>query len=217
MSQQQIDNVISFEARQLFARFPALARIETYWDSLRQGRTAPARAEIDPAGLDNVLEYTFILDAIAPGVARLRVAGNHLSDLMGMEVRGMPITALVLPEAREELMNALNFVFKGGRAHIMTNAPRGFGRGQLVGGMVLLPLTDAEGRITKIIGGLQSFGKIGRDPRRLQFNDVQLIRGEMPSPTEAAEPTFEMDALPLPGELIDGSRKLRLVVDNTPA
>jgi hypothetical protein len=147
-------------------------------------------------------------------VARLRVAGNHLSDLMGMEVRGMPVTALAMPEARDELMNALNFVFKGGRAHLMTTSPRGFGRGELVGGMILLPLGDAEGRITKILGGLQTFGKIGRDPRRLVFTDVQLMRGDMPEPDAVVDLLYAMEAPPAPGELLNGERKLRLVVDN---
>ena len=53
----------------------------------------PLRSEIDPRGLKGALEYCFVLERIAPGLARLRVAGSHLGDLMGMEVRGMPITA----------------------------------------------------------------------------------------------------------------------------
>ena len=215
MSQQHSGNVISLETRQLFTRFPALSKIEAYWDELRRGRIAPARSEIDPRDLNSVLEYAFVLDAVAPGIARLRVAGNHLADLMGMEVRGMPITALVLPEARAELMNALDYVFKGGRAHITLASPRGFGRGELAGGMVLLPLTDADGRITKIIGALQTFGKIGREPRRVTFADVQLIRGEMPSPDADVAIHFDLQAPPAPGETLNGERKLRLVVDNT--
>ena len=215
MSHQNSGNVISLETRQLFTRFPALSKIEAYWERLRQGRIAPARSEIDPRDLESVLEYAFVLDSVAPGVARLRVAGNHLSDLMGMEVRGMPMTAMLLPEARPELMNALDYVFKGGRAHITLSSPRGFGRGELAGGMVLLPLTDAEGRITKVIGALQTFGKIGREPRRLTFSDVQLIRGEMPSPDAEVAMHFEMEAPPAPGETLNGERKLRLVVDNT--
>ena len=38
---------------------------------------------------------------MAPSVARFRLAGAHLSELMGMEVRGMPMTALFLPDARD--------------------------------------------------------------------------------------------------------------------
>jgi hypothetical protein len=192
-----------------------LRRIETYWNDLRQDRLAPTRSEVDPQHLNDVLENTFILDAVAPGVARLRVAGNHLSDLMGMEVRGMPVTALAMPEARDELMNALNFVFKGGRAHLMVTSPRGFGRGELVGGIVLLPLCDLDGRITKILGALQTFGKIGREPRRIVLSDVQLLRGEMPEPADELDAPFEMEPPPAPGEMLNGKRKLTLVVDNT--
>ena len=55
----------------------------------------PRRAEIDPRGIENALEYAFILERIAPGMARIRLAGIHLSDLMGMEVRGMPLTSFI--------------------------------------------------------------------------------------------------------------------------
>ncbi|MEL6103664.1 MAG: PAS domain-containing protein, partial [Pseudomonadota bacterium] len=92
--------------------FTAIAQIEGYWDALRGARLMPKRSEIDPRGIESALEFTFVLERIAPGMARLRIAGSHLSDLMGMEVRGMPLTSFVSPGSRRQLSDAMEEVFQ---------------------------------------------------------------------------------------------------------
>ncbi len=76
-------NVITMSGYQQETRFRALSQVEAYWEGLRQGRDVPMRSDIDPRGIEDALEYAFILERIAPGLARLRVAGSHLSDVMG--------------------------------------------------------------------------------------------------------------------------------------
>ena len=66
-------------------------------------RAVPMRSDVDPRGIERSLEHAFILERIAPQMARFRLAGMHLTDLMGMEVRGMPTTALFAPAARAAL------------------------------------------------------------------------------------------------------------------
>ena len=100
-------NVIPLMPRRSEILFPALREVEAYWSGLRDGRAMPARADVDPRGIQSALEYAFILERIAPGVARFRVAGMHLNDLMGMEVRGMPLTAMFVPEGRKEISAAV--------------------------------------------------------------------------------------------------------------
>ncbi|MEL6207154.1 MAG: PAS domain-containing protein, partial [Pseudomonadota bacterium] len=92
-------------------RFPVLAELEDYWHSLRGNRIVPARSEVDPRRIENALEYAFIVERIAPGMARFRLAGMHLNDLMGMEVRGMPLTAFFDPDARKRVSAAMERVF----------------------------------------------------------------------------------------------------------
>lgn len=79
------------------AGFSAMAQIEAYWEALRGSRLMPKRSEIDPRGIETALEYTFVLERIAIGMARLRIEGSHLNNLMGMEVRGMPLTSFITP------------------------------------------------------------------------------------------------------------------------
>ena len=73
-----------------------IRQVEAYWTALLTGDSVPMRSQIDPRGLENILEYTFILERIAPSLARFRLAGSHLNNLAGMEVRGMPLTAFYL-------------------------------------------------------------------------------------------------------------------------
>lgn len=91
----------------------AVQIVHRYWEALRHGRQMPLRSEIDPRGLEGALEYAFILERVAPQVARFRLAGQHISALAGAEVRGMPVTTLFTAAARDEAARAIEAVFKG--------------------------------------------------------------------------------------------------------
>ena len=58
-------------------------KLLAYWSGLQDGRTVPKRADIDPRRIEGLLSDTFILERIAPGLARFRVAGANLAELMG--------------------------------------------------------------------------------------------------------------------------------------
>ncbi|MFC3118128.1 PAS domain-containing protein [Jhaorihella thermophila] len=77
-----------------------IRQAEAYWIALSENGTIPRRTQIDPRALENILPQTFILERIAPGLARFRLAGQHLCALAGMEVRGMPFFGLFLPRLR---------------------------------------------------------------------------------------------------------------------
>ncbi|MCB1337326.1 MAG: PAS domain-containing protein [Maritimibacter sp.] len=168
------DNVVSIAPVRARTLFPALSRIESYWEALRDGRAMPTRAEIDPRGIADVLEFAFVLEKVAPGLARIRLAGMHLNELMAMEVRGMPITAMFLPEARRELQRVIENVLESPAAvRLVLESDKGFARPPLQAQMMLLPLRDAEGRVTRILGALQARGPIGRGPRRFLIRDIE--------------------------------------------
>lgn len=150
-------------------RFPACETVMAEWDRLRAGRIAPARSEIAPAGLAEVLEFMFVAEIIAPGVARLRLAGQRLYTVLGMEPRGMPLCCLMQPPARAELAEAVKQVAHGARVHLPLRAPRGLGRPGMDGLLLMLPLTDGDGRITRVLGVLETHGQVGRTPRRFDL------------------------------------------------
>ena len=164
------DNIVSLTHIRDLTAGSALAQIEAYWQTQRRGRLVPARSDIDPRGLTGVLEYAFVLERISSGLARFRVAGAHLRNLVGMEVRGMPLSALFTPEAREPLSDMISAAFDTPaiiRADIVSQG--GFARAPMEGAMVLLPLRSDLGDITRILGGLSLSGEVGRTPRRLEI------------------------------------------------
>ena len=149
------------------ARFPTLAEVRGYWEGLRQGGKPPLRSELDPRGMAGALEHSFILERVAPGVARFRIAGMGLTDLMGMEVRGMPVLSLIDPPSRADFGHALERVFAGPAILEMTlEGERGIGRPALEGRLLVLPLRNRVGTTALALGCLATDGAIGRAPRR---------------------------------------------------
>ncbi|WP_108481986.1 PAS domain-containing protein [Oceaniglobus ichthyenteri] len=158
----------------MFLRKPVetdcFAEVETYWKSLCDGRMMPLRAELDPRGIVGALDRTFLVERVAPGVARFRLAGNHLSDLMGMEVRGMPMTCFFQPGARAQIAEAVEAVFaEPARVDLWLSGPGRLGRGEMNGRMMLLPLRDDQGQVTRALGCLSASAPFGRAPNRFKI------------------------------------------------
>lgn len=154
-------------------RFPVLQNVESYWDSLRGERPVPDRSELDPRRIQPALSCAFILERLAPGVARFRLAGTHLNDLMGMEVRGMPLTSFFLPESRRRVSAALEQVFDHpAKAWITLAGDRGIGKPPLDACLLLLPLRSDAGDVTRALGCLSTLGPVGRTPRRFDVRST---------------------------------------------
>lgn len=147
-----------------------LGEMRGYWEGLRQGRAIPARADVEPSGIRRALDYAFILERIAPGAARFRLAGKHLIDLMGMEVRGMPLCSFLDTSSRGRLSDVLESVFRGPQiAELVLESPAAYGRPGLTGRMLFLPLRSDLGDVTRALGCLVSEGEIGQGPRRFDL------------------------------------------------
>ena len=173
---------------------------EAYWEALRGTRIMPKRSEIDPRGIEAALEHAFILERIAPGIARLRVAGSHLTDLMGMEVRGMPLTTFFLPDDRRPVSNMLEEVFQApGVATLKLESGGAVGRPSLEARMLLMPLKSDLGDVSRALGWLGTKGDIGEAPRRfaLQGQSVRsLLPGDASLPID--DPTLRPPLPPSP-------------------
>lgn len=152
-----------------------LTALRRYWQNARKDGHVPRRADIDPRGIEALLENVLVAERIAPGLARLRIVGQHLTDLMGMEMRGMPLSALITPAHRDQLAEALACLFE--RPAIVTltlSAPGAGGQPEMKAKLVLLPLRSELGDISRLLGCLETRGRIGRTPRRFDITRVQI-------------------------------------------
>ena len=200
-SDQTIVSLAEFREQ---AQQGALSQIEAYWEGLRNGRIMPSRSEVDPRGIAGALENAFILERVARGVGRFRLAGMHLNDILGMEVRGMPLTALILPESRDEVSSVVTAVFdEPAIARLNLASDTGLGRSPMEARMVLLPLRSDLGDVSRILGCFVAEGKIGRAPRRFSITSQSrktLIGYGEGHPAPAATPATSDASRPDSGE-----------------
>ena len=156
------------------AKFVQLAEVRAYWEGLRGLAGLPRRDQIDPRGIAGALDTVFLLERVAPGVARFRLAGMQINELLGMDVRGMPLSALIDPASRARIAEAVDALFAG--PAILTlglEAERALGRPALEGRLILLPLLSARGPCDLALGCLATHGAIGRAPRRFAVAHLQ--------------------------------------------
>lgn len=149
------DKVVSMNRFRKGGPLSPLRQAEAYWTALRRGDDVPSRSQIDPRGLENILSNTFILERIAPGIARFRLAGSMVNDMAGMEVRGMPVTAFFTTEARKQLSSAMEHMFETPaivELELQIEAPRL--RTPREARMLLLPLRSDLGDISRVLGVL---------------------------------------------------------------
>lgn len=170
-------------ARQAGALRPRdIAAFRSYWSTMRKDGDVPRRSEIDPRGIEPLLAEAFVAERIAPGLARLRIAGNHLTDLMGMEVRGMPLSSFLVPAHRDRLADLLVDLFDApATLELELTSEAGSGQTPLVGRMVLMPLRSDLGDISRALGCLVTDGPMGRAPCRFAITRSRVSVIDMPS------------------------------------
>ncbi|MCC5991205.1 MAG: PAS domain-containing protein [Rhodobacteraceae bacterium] len=143
-----------------------ISQVTDYWASLPRHGGAPQRSSVQAADLTDALPHIFLAQIVTTRIARFRIVGHQIEDLMGMEMRGMPLTALFTGDARSEIQSAVTHVRRGARVMLSLDAETGFGMPKLDAVLALLPLTDSSGTITHLMGVLERSGTSGRRPRR---------------------------------------------------
>ncbi len=131
---------------------PILNALLGYWERLRRGRIAPRRIEIDPREIEDLLQHAFILERLEGAAPRFRVAGAHLAEAMGMEMRGMPADCLIAPAHRARFLALLSRIFTDPVIAELDLRPETGAGG--TARMLLLPLKGNDQAISRILGGL---------------------------------------------------------------
>ena len=175
MKQTNEQNVVKMSNYRTDTGFSAMSQVESYWEALRGSRLVPKRSEIDPRGIEHALEYTFVLERIAIGMARFRIAGSHLCNIMGMEVRGMPLSSFITPSGHETLGSVLEDVFQSPSAcELEMEAEVGRKKPAMEARMVLMPLRSDLGDVSRILGCFVAKGELGTQPRRFEIVTTKL-------------------------------------------
>ncbi|MEL6464568.1 MAG: PAS domain-containing protein [Pseudomonadota bacterium] len=179
-------NVLAMTEFRAEVGFSAISQVEAYWEGLRGARLMPKRSEIDPRGIEAALEYTFVLERIAPGMARIRIAGSHLGDLMGMEVRGMPLTSFITPHCRRQISDAIEDVCqRPAVCELRMSAETTMAKPQMDARLLMLPLKSDLGDVSRILGCFIAHGEVGHTPRRFNVVGARIRAISAPSTVPA--------------------------------
>lgn len=193
MANSDDNSIVSIHQGKNTVNGPIFSQVEAYWNALRNGNSIPLRSQVSPRGIESALRHSFILERIAPGHARFRLAGMYLNELMGMEVRGMPFSAIFTTGSRNPLADALEQVFSvPAMLKLQLTTETGIAKPALSAGLLLLPLKSDLGDVTRALGCLAGRGKTGRAPRRfcIEMTNLCPVSPDMskaPVPAAAAK------------------------------
>lgn len=140
-------------------RSKATIEIFAYWDALRGNRDVPARGEIEPAKVRDILADLFIMEKTTQGDIRFRLAGTRICALFARELRGTTFDAIWRAEQTRRLAQIAADVMAQ-KAPVVLSAQGLTGDGERISmEMILLPLRSPDGRIDRIIGALTPLSK----------------------------------------------------------
>ncbi|ATX66721.1 PAS domain-containing protein [Roseinatronobacter bogoriensis] len=172
--------------------YSMISRVCAYWSSLREDGAIPKRSAIDAAALGVALPHIFLAEMITPRIAKMRICGHQIEDLQGLDMRGMPVAALFMSEARGQLSEALAQVALGARVTLSLKSAKRMGQPEMTATLALLPLADPAGKITRVLGVLERQGAVGQLPRRFDLATPLQLTRELPVTNAPMRPALRV-------------------------
>jgi len=133
-------------------KHPKTRALYDYWNSIRDGRLAPFRSEIEPREIAALLDSTFILEAQSRDSVRFRLAGTRLCENFGMELRGMSALALWHGECRSKVRDVMHRVVAEPCIGPVTCTVENRGGFHYQAEFLYLPLRSDMGEMTRVLG-----------------------------------------------------------------
>lgn len=164
-----------FSGLRVMRQSPLLDEALRYWTSLRQGAELPRRSALDPKEMRLIIGHSMILDQVRHGTVRVRLGGQSLERLIGMDVRGLPIRAFFDLADRARALDLFARVFEEPATlelDLISDAAPG---GLVTGRMLVLPLLDAAGRPTKALAVLVTDRATVEPSRRFALTNSTLV------------------------------------------
>lgn len=163
-----------------------------YWNTMREGRPAPLRREIQPGDIKRILPHVFILERESGTSFRYRLAGTGLCNVYGMEFRNHNMLSMWQDDCQSSLAHALNDVTANASVSIVEYTAATTDHREATFEMILLPLAQDNGVITRVLGAavpVDEFPWIGDHLFARQWIDrLQILDPErMPRRERATE------------------------------
>ena len=166
----------------------------TYWNTLRAGRTAPERCDVDPAAIRHILAYTFVLEVAGSGECRhttVRLSGTRLDALFQSQLKGRPLDDIWAARDRAVVRTMIDGVLddRVGMVAGARGAPPGYAAIDLE--LLILPLRHHGRTHVRLLGSLAAIAApswIGLRPvTGLELTDFRTL---LPNETDTRVPRF---------------------------
>lgn len=154
-----------------------LNQLEAYWEALRPEGGLPSRDDVNPRGIEDALDYSFLLAKSHTGDAIFRVAGERLGELFGVPLERVPMSVLFSRECQPQLAKSLKSVFEGPsilRAELVSAC--NLMRPELTAHLLVMPLQPSHGEAALALGALHVEGIVGKPPRQFTKYTYNLTR-----------------------------------------
>ena len=131
-----------------------LLALYRYWESKRGDRAMPARGDIDPLEIPNLLPMILLIDVTETGDYRYRLVGTEIVNNFGTNSTGKTFTE-ALPEGpyTEYITGLVRDVVSTGRPLYSEGAFMAKGRIDRQVRRLVLPLSDDGHTVDKLLGG----------------------------------------------------------------
>jgi hypothetical protein len=154
-------------------------KLYNYWNELRGDNPAPKRSALDPQLISGLLGDLFILERKSPVNYTFRLAGTRLCSAYGRELREQSFPHFWSECDRESMETLLYSITEDAAAAVVGIQAQSAAGNSLPLEMLLLPLFQDNGKLTRVLGGLvplESAYWIGVDPLvRQSIRSLRLI------------------------------------------
>ena len=154
-----------------------LCALERDWRELCGNELRPTFSGLDPLKMEDTLPFAFILKRTGPGASRLRVAGQRVHDLFYEDLAGRNFATLFEEKSSETATELMEAAFTlPAVTSFSVLAKRSLGRRPVRGQVILLPMRDPKGDISRMLGAVVTDGTPCPHPLRFEIDHTQPIR-----------------------------------------
>jgi len=184
---------------------PNTQKLLNYWDGLRQGRTVPSRQDVQPQHIKRLLPNIFMLERFDEDHLVFRLAGTRLCERYGREFRAHNFLSLWRGADRFRMRDFLHQAMKKPTPGLIKCRAESLDRIAIDVEMLILPMADPQGAITRIMGSAYSLTNSDLLSHRKLVNqwilDLSFISGDqefeifddrMSKPTRMGKPHLKL-------------------------
>jgi hypothetical protein len=160
-----------------FISDPDLRKLFDYWCEKRQGRTMPAKDDIDPIEISWALTRIFLMDYDPADGFRYRLAGSEVAAVFGRSnLKGLTFADILPPDGAKLVAQRWMPMVEEPSVICMKGLVYLAAERTPIGERVLLPLADESGgKVTGVLGMTVCEWIAGSVPAEIMHSSVKAI------------------------------------------